>query len=103
MSTETKKNETLKVFLVEVEIRQEVVVVAASKKEAETLAAEIYEEDYENGNERDDPSCSAYQIAKVGPEHKHTIPWGVSDDDKRRDWTIPEWLAASDEDLGPAQ
>lgn len=81
------------VYVVTVEITQEVLVVADDWEKAKEIAMENYEEDFENGNERDAHAAYATEIYAVNKEFKGTIPWGVSDDDPRRDWTVEQWLA----------
>ena len=80
-----------KIYLVMVEIRQEVIVVADSKEDAEKVALEHYEEDFDNGNERDVETGVVIEIDKPG-HFRGTLPWGVDNDHPRRNWPIEKWL-----------
>jgi len=80
-----------KIYLVMVEIHQEMVVVADSKEDAEKVALEHYEEDFDNGNERDVETGIVSEITEPG-HFRGTLPWGVDDPDPRRNWPIEKWL-----------
>lgn len=71
-------------------------VVADNWEKAKEIAMENYEQDYTNGNERD--AYVAYDTEITAPDEasKDVIPWGVSDDDPRRDWTIEHWCKHRD-------
>ena len=84
------------VFCVTVEITQEVLVVADDWEKAKEIAFEHYEEDFKNGNERDAHAAYATEIVKVNKEFRGVIPWGLPDDDPRRDWTAEEWCEHRD-------
>ena len=85
-----------KVFCVTVEITREVLVVADDWEKAKEIAMEHYEEDYANGNERDAYAAHATEIAAPDKDSKDVIPWGVPDDDPKRDWTIEQWCKHKD-------
>jgi len=77
----------------EVEVTVKMYVVASSDADAEEIAEENVEEEIGNG------------IAEFFPRVVTTtdecgdadmLPWGVDDDDPRRDWTVRQWLETKD-------
>jgi len=85
-----------KIYFVTVEIRQEIVVAADSKREAEQVAFDHYEEDFDLGNERDVEIGIVVEVNAPG-DFRGTLPWGVENSDPRRDWPIERWLEAQEE------
>jgi hypothetical protein len=91
--TVTAQDKALKVFMVDVDVRFQIPVVAASREEAEEIGEEMWEEDMRNGSDFD-VSSHATQVTSDSSDYRHTIPYGVDNDHPRRDWTIKQWLDA---------
>lgn len=92
MSTKSKPDVSdLKVFMVDVEVRFQIPVVAASKKDAEEIGEAMWEEEMQNGSDYD-VFGHAVEITAAASDQKHTIPYGVDNDHPGRDWDIPRWL-----------
>lgn len=68
-----------------VTVSKEIAVVADSSFNAKMIAED---------NERDEDIT--YSVARETKDFtvgwKRSIPWGVENDDPRRDWTIEQWL-----------
>ena len=83
-----------KVFMVNVNINFQMVVVATSKEEAENRAESNYIEDIEGGGHTVE-AFDAYPVTTVSPSFQKCLPWGPCDQDPRRDWTVKQWLEAA--------
>ena len=83
-----------KVWNVEVAITVQMPVVANTKKEAEALALEFYQEAIDSGQDPDIDCTYAQEITKANVgDLAGSLPWGPDDDDEKRDWPISRWLA----------
>jgi hypothetical protein len=83
----------LRPFLVEVTVTRTVPVVAESRADAEAVALDHYDEDEDD---EDDADVAVTLVTEVSSEadlknRSHWIPWGLPDDDPRRNWTLAEW------------
>lgn len=92
-------SENRKPYFVEVEIKVRVPVVADSRAEAEALGREYVSEEIEAGygiEECIEDACATEATEKT--PNIGALPWGVPDDDPRRNWTMKQWLDAESVD-----
>lgn len=85
--------EKRKPYLVDVHLIVQVPVVAESEDEARKVARCYVEDEIDNGMGIEE-SVDYADVRAPTLQHKEIdmIPWGVCDQDERRDWTIKQWL-----------
>jgi len=79
------------IYGVAVTVKLHMCVVANSREEAHEIALQHFPEELDN-EIYSAVAVSATQLNECPDVFKLTIPWGVTDDDPRRDWFVDRWF-----------
>ena len=95
-------SDELKPYFVDVHLTVRVPVVAKSVDDACQVARDHVEDEVESGYGIDEAIDDAMAVlvteANTAAKVLGTIPWGVCDQDPRRDWDFKKWLEAAGTD-----
>ena len=81
--------------LFEVEITAKVYVMAESVAEAESAA--------DDWDVKHDAEYGSWARHVATSEDNECLPYGVPDDDHRRDWTIQQWIDSGELEMPPVR
>ena len=81
-----------KIYAVDVEVRLTMLVAAESEEAANELGVTHYKEDIKNDGDPYAVEFSSRLLKSCPATARGVSPWGIGEDDPRRNWTLQQWF-----------